>query len=80
MTRHARGTDQIKIVAKVLLHKDGGFLPMIVVNGREHWNWRGKGYDRDVAAALAEAKEEAARYAGDWNIIIENRTTRGRRR
>ena len=70
-----RGIDPLLIIATVR-RLDDGWVPMLVVNGQESWNWRKHGYDRNVAAemALAMADEEASRWVGDVDITIENRT------
>lgn len=50
-----------------------GWLPMVTSNGRELCSaWSGYGYAKDEAEkrALKRAREEAARYCGDWVISI----------
>lgn len=83
MTKRKYADDEIEIVAKVRAVK-GGFVPMLVINGRESWNWRPGGEeDRDVAAARAraEAREYADRYVGDWRIaVIDQTQERARKR
>ena len=52
----------------------GGFLPVIEEDGKLRGNtWAGRGYDRAAAEAMAEAKahEAAARFVGDWNVIVK---------
>jgi hypothetical protein len=48
-----------------------GWLPAVVVNGRERIDW-GRGHDKATALSLAhaQAREEAARYVGDWDISV----------
>lgn len=55
---------------------NSGWLPAIWVNGRRRGDsWACTGYDRDEALVLAEkdAREEAARFVGDWTITVERR-------
>jgi hypothetical protein len=70
-----RGIPRDLIIATVR-RLDDGWVPMLVINGQKHWNWRKHGYDRNEAAemALAMANEQASRWVGDVNITIENRT------
>lgn len=60
----------------------GGWLPAYDVNGRPHGHryWP-TGYDADEALRLAEAgaREEAARYVGDWNVDVAAAAPGGRR-
>lgn len=53
----------------------GGFLPLIWVNGRPVGDTFARGLDLEVAEELAVelAREEAARYTGDWNVTIEKK-------
>jgi len=55
----------------------GGFAPVVEQHGpgrsaHEHGGWTGRGYDEDVALAVAKehAEELASQYVGDWNIEI----------
>lgn len=52
--------------------KPDGFMPLYEVNGKQHGNTYGTGYDHDKALRIAEAmaKEEAARYVGDWIVTV----------
>lgn len=76
-----RKEGEIEIIAHVRPCPGGGFIPMITVNGREHWNWRRVGDDRRkaVSAAVKLAKEEAAQFVGDWKVTIKNHTAVRRR-
>ena len=49
-----------------------GWIPMLIINGRERWSWTGKPWAQDDAIMMAktEAEEEAARYSGDWKITV----------
>ncbi len=52
----------------------GGFLPMIEEDGKTRGDtWANRGYGKAEAEAMAEAKahEAAARFTGDWNIIVK---------
>lgn len=71
----------VEIISAVRACEGGGWIPMITVNGREHWNWQRTGMDRRkaVAAANAWAKEEASRYIGDWSVVVKDRTRAPRR-
>lgn len=53
----------------------GGWMPVIWVNGRQHGDTYGRGYDRDEAElrAQAAALDEGARYIGDWKVSIAPR-------
>lgn len=55
---------------------ENGWIPMLIVNGHEKWNWQRHGYDRDEAARLAMemADEQLSRWAGDVDATIEDRT------
>jgi hypothetical protein len=55
----------------------GGFAPVVTQHGpggsaHEHGGWTGRGYDEDVALAVAKehAEELASQYVGDWNIEV----------
>ena len=50
----------------------GGFMPMFETNGRLRGSSYGRGYDRADAErfAEAEARDEAARYVGDWRVSV----------
>lgn len=50
----------------------GGFMPLIEVNGRQRGDTYGRGYDREEAMVLAEARalQEAQHYTGDWRISV----------
>lgn len=52
-----------------------GWVPMLIINGRERWNWTGNPWCAEDAMTLAqvEASEEADRYSGDWKISITRR-------
>jgi len=57
---------------------DHGWLPLIWIDGRQSGHtYAAHGYDRDVAAqlALADAREEAARYSGDYRVTITERAS-----
>ena len=52
----------------------GGFLPVIEEDGKVRGDtWSGRGYDKAKAEAMAEAKahEAAARFVGDWNVVLK---------
>jgi hypothetical protein len=57
-----------------------GWLPMVWDNGKTKLDtWSSRGYDRDVAEAMAEdwAKSFASKFIGDWDITIEKTTEGG---
>lgn len=57
-----------------------GYLPGIVTNGRHSMStYSALGYSRDEAEAMALhlAEAEAGRYIGDWNVIVNRKTTEG---
>ena len=58
----------------------GGFLPVIEEDGKVRGDtWSGRGYGKAEAEAMAEAKaqEAAARFVGDWNVVLKKgRSTR----
>jgi hypothetical protein len=51
----------------------GGWLPVYDLDGKQRGNtyWN-KGYDLETALADAQAmgEQEAARYVGDWNVVV----------
>jgi len=52
----------------------GGFLPVIEEDGKVRGDtWSGRGYDKAEAEAMAEARahEAAARFVGDWNVVLK---------
>jgi hypothetical protein len=52
----------------------GGFLPAIEEDGKLRGDtWSSRGYDKAEAEAMAEAKahEAAARFVGDWNVVVK---------
>jgi len=52
----------------------GGFLPVIEEDGKVRGDtWSGRGYDKAEAEAMAEAKahEAAARFVGDWDVVLK---------
>lgn len=53
----------------------GGFMPVYEHNGKLRGSTYGKGYDKDAAEKLAEldALDEAARYIGDWKVVVKKR-------
>ena len=55
----------------------GGFMPVVWINGHRRGDSYGRGYDHDKAVAIAhaEAREEAARYIGDWQITVRPRSS-----
>jgi hypothetical protein len=65
---------QYGAIANANKHR-GGWMPQVWVNGHAHGDSYGRGYDRDSALQLAkeEALEKAARFLGDWKIVIEPR-------
>jgi hypothetical protein len=65
--------DKIAIQYGVRSADAGGWLPVMVRNGKEHWSWRRTGYAQGTALAMAyaDARDEASRYSGDWNVSVE---------
>ena len=56
-----------------------GWLPMVWVDGRKIMNsWAARGFDKAKAEQLAkrEAKDEASRYVGDWDVSTRKRNPR----
>lgn len=53
--------------------RNGGFLPVYSVDGKQRGHTYGIGYDKATAEKMAEerAHEEAARYTGDWNVTVK---------
>jgi hypothetical protein len=51
----------------------GGYLPVYELDGKVHGDTYGRGYDKDEAEKLAEARahKEAERYTGDWNVTVK---------
>ena len=52
----------------------GGFMPMHTVDGKQRPSaWSGRAFDKATAEKMAEhdAKEEAERYVGDWNVVVK---------
>jgi hypothetical protein len=65
---------KVLIIASVQACKGGGFAPQICVNAyRVRCSFPLNGYSRAVAEDLARiaAREEGARYIGDWDVRIE---------
>jgi hypothetical protein len=58
-----------------------GWMPAIWINGkRQIVDSRGFDKDTAIAMALRDAKEEASRYRGDWDVrTLMKDTSRGRR-
>lgn len=52
----------------------GGWQAVVWENGRRTSGW--KGYDEDVALAVAreEAREAADRFVGEWEVEIKERS------
>ena len=53
-----------------------GFVPMLWVNGRRQgstWAAAFMGEDEATVAAEALARDEAARFVGDWEITVKPR-------
>lgn len=50
----------------------GGWLPVLVRNGKERWSWQMRGTDRETALEIARtgADQEAERYIGDWDVRV----------
>ena len=56
--------------------KAGGFVPVHTVDGKQRASaWYGRAFDKATAERMAEhdAKEEAERYVGDWNVVVRKR-------
>jgi hypothetical protein len=66
--------DTIFIVARAVPNGVGrGWLPVYTVNGHSHGDtYAATGYSKTEAESLALqfAQAEAARYIGDWNVIV----------
>jgi len=53
-----------------------GWLPAVWVNGKrcgDRWARDGLSKEDALTAALHDAKGEAARYVGDWSIVMRPR-------
>jgi hypothetical protein len=75
--RNPEPTPSIRFVYGARRLARGGFAPVVTQHGpgesaHEHGGWTGRGYDEDVALAVAKehAEELASQYVGDWNIEI----------
>lgn len=53
----------------------GGWMPVYDNNGKMRGNTYGRGYDLETALRLAraDAEEEAARYVGDWDVVVAHK-------
>ena len=53
----------------------GGLMPVYDLDGRQRGSTYGKGYDLETALqmAKADAEDEASRYVGDWDVIVEQK-------
>lgn len=76
-------SDGVVVIQYGVIRADSGWLPLLILRGKERWQWRRHGYDRDLALAMAleDAQHEAARYAGDWDVRVsqcEDMTARER--
>ena len=69
---------EIMIIARAVPNGTGrGWLPVYTVNGHPHGDtYATTGYSETEALTLARqmAEEEAARYIGDWKVIVAKET------
>lgn len=85
--RNPEPTPSIRFVYGARRLARGGFAPVVTQHGpgrsaHEHGGWTARGYDEDVALAVAKehAEELASQYVGDWSIeIVPESPSEGRR-